>query len=51
MDVVLLTVDGCLLPLLIGGGSVEFQDLLVQPGGQSIRECLDSLGYVKSILS
>ncbi len=51
MDVILLVIDGCLLPLVVGGRSVKFENLLIQPGGQSVCECLDGLWYVKSVLS
>src|SRR6266702_713796 len=29
VNVVLLTIDGCLFPLLVGGRSIKFEDLLV----------------------
>src|SRR6266702_8386971 len=51
VDIVLLTIDGRLFPLFIGGWPIKLQNLLIQPHGQPIGERFDSLWYVKSVLS
>jgi len=49
VNVLLLMVDCCILPLFIHVRSVEFEGFLVQPSGQSIHEGVNGLWYIEAI--